>query len=179
VQRDDQFFEPVERSVPLPVQQRAAVLLGRDRAARQLDVLLAGAEQGRDRRVEGQGEGDELSGRERALATFGLMDRLPAPGAAKDTVHVIADLSRVEFIDSTGLGALIGGLKRLRESGGSLALVVSASRILRIFQLTGLTRVFAVHGTVAAAIGADPHWRQTTEADAGSAEAWCQRYNLS
>jgi anti-sigma B factor antagonist len=99
--------------------------------------------------------------------------------AAKGTVHVIADLSRVEFIDSTGLGALIGGLKRVREDGGWLALVISTPRILRVFQLTGLTRVFDVHGTVAEAVSADPYWRQTTEADAGSAEAWCQRHHLS
>jgi anti-sigma B factor antagonist len=99
--------------------------------------------------------------------------------AAKDAVHVIADLSRVEFIDSTGLGALIGSLRRLREQDGWLTLVISAPRTLKVFQVTGLTRVFAIHGTVAAAIGADPHWRQATEAEAGSIAAWCRRYGLS
>ena len=59
--------------------------------------------------------------------------------AAKGAVHLIADLSRVDFLDSTGLGALVGGLRRLREAGGSLALVISTPRILRIFQITGLT----------------------------------------
>ena len=63
--------------------------------------------------------------------------------AAKGVVHLIADLSRVDFLDSTGLGVLVGGLKRLREHGGSLALVISTPRILRIFQITGLTKVFA------------------------------------
>ena len=61
--------------------------------------------------------------------------------AAKGAVHLIADLGQVDFLDSTGLGALVGGLKRLREAGGSLALVISAPRILRIFQITGLTKV--------------------------------------
>ena len=45
--------------------------------------------------------------------------------AAKGAVHLIADLSRVDFLDSTGLGALVGGLRRLREAGESLALVIS------------------------------------------------------
>ena len=54
--------------------------------------------------------------------------------ADKDAVHLIADLSQVDFLDSTGLGALVGGLKRLREAGGSLTLVIGAPRILRIFQ---------------------------------------------
>jgi anti-anti-sigma factor len=43
--------------------------------------------------------------------------------ATKGAVHLIADLSHVDFLDSTGLGALVGGLKRLREGGGSLPLV--------------------------------------------------------
>jgi len=65
--------------------------------------------------------------------------------SAKGAVHVIADLSRVDFLDSTGLGALVGGLKRLREGArGSLALVTSTPRILRIFQITGLTKALAV-----------------------------------
>ncbi len=48
---------------------------------------------------------------------------------AKGAVHLIADLSQVGFLDSTGLGALIGGLKRLREAGGSLTLVIVVHRL--------------------------------------------------
>ena len=40
-------------------------------------------------------------------------------------VHVIADMRQVDFLDSTGLGVLIGGLKRFREHGGSLAPVIT------------------------------------------------------
>src|SRR6185437_8279628 len=64
--------------------------------------------------------------------------------AASGAVHLIADLSQVDFLDSTGLGALVGGLKRLRGDGGSLALVITTPRILRVFQITGLTKAFAV-----------------------------------
>ena len=48
--------------------------------------------------------------------------------ATKGAVHLIADLGQVGFLDSTGLGALVGGLKRLREAGGSLPLVTGRSR---------------------------------------------------
>ena len=99
--------------------------------------------------------------------------------AAKGAVHLIADLSRVDFLDSTGLGALVGGLRRLREAGGSLTLVISTPRILRIFQITGLTTAFAARRSVADAITADPHWRHTAEGEAGSVDAWCRRHGLS
>jgi anti-sigma B factor antagonist len=99
--------------------------------------------------------------------------------AAKGAVHLIADLGQVGFLDSTGLGALVGGFKRLREAGGSLALVIAAPRILRLFQITGLTKVLAIHPTVAEAITADPHWQHTAETEAGSVPLWCQQHNLS
>jgi anti-sigma B factor antagonist len=99
--------------------------------------------------------------------------------AAKGAVHLIADLSRVDFLDSTGLGALVGGLRRLREADGSLTLVISTPRILRIFQITGLTKAFAARRSVTDAITADPHWRHTAESEAGSVHAWCRRHGLS
>jgi anti-sigma B factor antagonist len=99
--------------------------------------------------------------------------------AAKGAVHLIADLSQVDFLDSTGLGALVGGLRRLREGGGSLALVISTPRILRIFQITGLTKAFDASRSVADAITADPHWRHMAESEARSVPAWCQRHGLS
>ena len=99
--------------------------------------------------------------------------------AAKDVAHLVAEPSAVDFLDSTGLGVLVGGLKRLREAGGSLALVIAAPRILRLFQITGLTKVLAIHPSVAEAITADPHWQHTAETEAGSVPLWCQQHNLS
>ena len=99
--------------------------------------------------------------------------------AAKGAVHLIADLGRVDFIDSTGLGALVGGVKRLRKAGGSLALVISTPRILRTFQITGLTKALATQPSVADAITADPHWQQTAESEAGSVHQWCRQHGLS
>jgi len=97
---------------------------------------------------------------------------------AKGAVHQIVDLSGVAFLDSTGLGVLVGNLKRLRAHQGSLALVISAAHMLRIFQITGLNKVFPPHASVADAINADPHWREAIQADADDAEQWCQRHGL-
>ncbi|GAA3655502.1 hypothetical protein GCM10022224_018280 [Nonomuraea antimicrobica] len=99
--------------------------------------------------------------------------------AAKGVVHVVADLSAVEFLDSTGLGVLVGGLKRLRTQDGSLALVMTTDRISRIFKITGLTAVFASHSSVPEAIAADPHWTGAVEAEAGSVEEWCREHGLT
>ena len=60
---------------------------------------------------------------------------------------IVVDLSEATFIDSTTLGVLVGGVKRLRPSGGSLALVCSDQNITKIFEITGLDRVFPIHGT--------------------------------
>lgn len=65
--------------------------------------------------------------------------------------HVIVDLSNVHFMDSTGLGVLVGALKRTREAGGTLELVADDERILRVFRITGLTDVFTIHPTLDAA----------------------------
>jgi anti-sigma B factor antagonist len=93
--------------------------------------------------------------------------------------HVIADLRQVDFLDSTGLGVLVGGLKRFREHGGSLAPVVTKSSILKIFQITGLTSVLPPRSSVADAIDVDPHWRQAAEAKAGSTAEWCKQHDLA
>lgn len=98
--------------------------------------------------------------------------------AAKGVVHIVADLSSVEFLDSTGLGVLVGGLKRLRTQDGSLSLVMTTDRISRIFKITGLTAVFASHDSVQAAITADPHWTQTIEGEAGSVADWCRDHGF-
>jgi anti-sigma B factor antagonist len=69
---------------------------------------------------------------------------------------VVADLRRVEFLDSTGLGVLVGALKRLRMAGRDLTLVCDSEKLLKIFRITALDRVFALHETVEAATGAPP-----------------------
>jgi anti-sigma B factor antagonist len=92
---------------------------------------------------------------------------------------VIADLRRVDFLDSTGLGVLIGGLKRFRERDGSLVPVATKSHIVKVFRITGLTAVFPLQPSVADAIEADPHWREAVEAKAGGAAEWCRQHDLA
>ena len=66
--------------------------------------------------------------------------------------HIVVDMEQVEFLDSTGLGVLVGGLKRVRTHDGSLSLVCTQERLLKIFRITGLTKVFDIHPDVASAI---------------------------
>jgi anti-sigma B factor antagonist len=68
--------------------------------------------------------------------------------------HLVVDMEQVEFLDSTGLGVLVGGLKRVRAHEGSLRLVCTQERILKIFRITGLTKVFPIHSSVDEAVAA-------------------------
>jgi anti-sigma B factor antagonist len=68
--------------------------------------------------------------------------------------HIVVDMEQVEFLDSTGLGVLVGGLKRVRALDGSLRLVCSQERILKIFRITGLEKVFGIYSTVDEAVAA-------------------------
>ena len=68
--------------------------------------------------------------------------------------HLVVDLSKATFIDSTTLGVLVGGVKRLRTNEGQLSLVCSDRNITKIFEITGLDRVFTIHPTREAAVGA-------------------------
>jgi anti-sigma B factor antagonist len=59
--------------------------------------------------------------------------------------NLIVDLDDVTFMDSTGLGVLVGRLKRVRGQSGSLRLVCTQERVLKVFKITGLDKVFAVY----------------------------------
>jgi anti-sigma B factor antagonist len=66
---------------------------------------------------------------------------------AKGGKEVIVDFSDTTFIDSTTLGVLVGGVKRLRTNDGQLSLVCSDRNITKIFEITGLDRVFTIYQT--------------------------------
>ena len=67
---------------------------------------------------------------------------------------IVIDMEEVEFLDSTGLGVLVGGLKKVRAHDGSLQLVCNQDRLLKIFRITGLAKVFVIHDAVGLAPGA-------------------------
>jgi anti-sigma B factor antagonist len=66
---------------------------------------------------------------------------------------LVIDMEKVEFLDSTGLGVLVGGLKKVRAQDGSMELVCSQDRLLKIFRITGLAKVFTIHESEAEALG--------------------------
>jgi anti-sigma B factor antagonist len=68
--------------------------------------------------------------------------------------RIVVDMAKVDFLDSTGLGVLVGGLKRVRLQDGSLAIVATQDKILKIFDITGLNKVFAIHPSVDDAVSA-------------------------
>ena len=70
------------------------------------------------------------------------------------TYDIVIDLEAVEFLDSTGLGVIVGGLKKVRAHDGSLRLVCTQDRLLKIFRITGLAKVFDIHQSADAAVAA-------------------------
>jgi anti-sigma B factor antagonist len=96
------------------------------------------------------------------LTVTGEIDVATAPRLREHVValvgegesRIVVDLQGVDFIDSTGLGALVGALKRVRTHGGELAIVCTQPRLLKVFEITGLVRVFEIHDTVDAAVAA-------------------------
>ncbi|HEY1635449.1 MAG TPA: STAS domain-containing protein [Acidimicrobiales bacterium] len=98
-------------------------------------------------------------GRYTVLAVRGEVDVYTAPRLRERLIElvsqgshqVVVDLEGVDFLDSTGLGVLVGGLKRLRSHDGDMILVCTQPRILKVFEITGLTKVFSIHDTVESA----------------------------
>ncbi len=73
---------------------------------------------------------------------------------SEGSYDVVVNLEGVDFLDSTGLGVLVGALKRVKAHDGSLSLVCTQEKILKIFKITGLTKVFPIHDSLDAATAA-------------------------
>lgn len=69
---------------------------------------------------------------------------------------LVVDLRAVPFMDSTGLGVLVGRLKVVRARRGSMRIVATSSRMLRVLAITGLDTVFPLHASVAEALASFP-----------------------
>jgi anti-sigma B factor antagonist len=70
---------------------------------------------------------------------------------AAGRTDLVVDLENVTFMDSTGLGVLVGRLKLVRGQNGSLRIVSAQDRILKVFKITGLDKVFHIYDSVRAA----------------------------
>ena len=68
--------------------------------------------------------------------------------------QVVIDLSEVPFMDSAGLGALIGGIRRARENGGEVAVACSRPTLTRLLHTTGFDRIVPVTETLDEAVAA-------------------------
>ena len=73
---------------------------------------------------------------------------------ADGVYKIVIDMESVEFLDSTGLGVLVGGLKKVRSHDGSLELICTQDRLLKIFRITGLAKVFVIHDSADGALAA-------------------------
>jgi len=76
------------------------------------------------------------------------------PLTAVDGASIVIDLTSVPFIDSTGLGILVGALKHVREVGGRLDVVATSPRVIKVFTITGLDAVIALHPDLETALAA-------------------------
>jgi anti-sigma B factor antagonist len=96
------------------------------------------------------------------VALRGEIDALTAPKLGRRLIRVtdegktgvVVDLTRVTFIDSTGISVLLNGLRQLTTRDGRLALVCPTARILRPFEIAGLTQRLSIFKTREEALGA-------------------------
>ncbi len=108
--------------------------------------------------VSSERSGDDVG----VVALSGEVDIFTAPQFKERMVELldagvyrlVVDLSEVTFIDSTALGVLIGGVRRVHGAGGAMALVVVSRPVERVLAVTGLDRVFAMYATRAEALEA-------------------------
>ncbi len=104
-----------------------------------------------DIEISSERAGDDIA----VIQVSGELDLYTAPrlkeellSALEDGIlKVVIDMSGVHFIDSSALGVLIGGVKRLKPDGGSLVLVSVDENVNWIFRITGLNNVFDIFAT--------------------------------
>jgi len=105
-----------------------------------------------------------LTDRRALLHIQGRLDAVTAPTlkahlkrlVEERCVQLVLDFSAVPFIDSSGLAALVSGLKIIRESGGALKLAGLTRQTRVVFELTLLDRIFEFYDSVEAAVASLP-----------------------
>jgi len=108
-----------------------------------MEVLVTSRECGECTVVEVVGEIDVYTA---SVLREKLADLIDA-----DHTDLVVDLTGVGFLDSTGLGVLVGALKKVRGFGGRLQLVIDQEKVMKVFRITALTQVFTIHESLEAA----------------------------
>ena len=96
------------------------------------------------------------------ISLFGEADLYAAPelkdhllrAIAQKGTRIVVDMGDVTFIDSTSLSVLVQGERRMRPSGGRIALVCTDPNVVKVFRITGLDRVFPMYASRAEAVDA-------------------------
>jgi anti-sigma B factor antagonist len=82
------------------------------------------------------------------LATSPDLDAAIIAGLDSGAGSLVVDLTDVSFMDSSGLGVIVRGLKRCREADKDLDLVITNERVLKVFGITGLDQVIPIHDSL-------------------------------
>lgn len=113
---------------------------------RPVPISVTTSEAGEVNIVHVSGEIDVTS----AAVLRDALEALIADGRRRLTL----DLSGVTFMDSTGLGIVVGRLKRLARHGGTMTVVVAHDRVRRVFSITGLDQLLDIHADLEGAVRA-------------------------
>lgn len=81
------------------------------------------------------------------MVSAGRLRDLISSSVAEGHPRIAVDLTNVDFMDSSGLGALISGLKTTRQSGGDLRIAAPTEQVQLVLQLTNMERVFTAYGS--------------------------------
>lgn len=110
-----------------------------------MDLVLGSRNENGWAVLEVQGEVDLYTSSQLRDAILGLTE--------EGESRIVVDLNNVSFMDSSGLGVLVAGLKRARERGGELALVFGEGSVQKVLGITGLDKVFPTNRSVGEATG--------------------------
>jgi anti-sigma B factor antagonist len=116
----------------------------RTRKAREMEFTVSTRTEGPFTVVEVGGEVDVYTAPRLREAVVTAID--------SGNTRLVIDVENVEFLDSTGVGVLVGALKKVRSASGTLDIVCTQPRLLKIFGITGLDKVFGLHTSVAEAV---------------------------
>ena len=89
----------------------------------------------------------------RVTMTAATAFRATIDSTVSQTPRVVVDLSATTFMDSSGLGALVSGLKTCRQAGGDLRIAAAGEQVRTVLKLTNLDRILRPHATVEDARG--------------------------